>query len=85
MPFSPWPMPSVPDADLASFALRHAVRLADRPALIDDRIVTYGELAERVDRTARVLAGRDVVAFRLPNGTEFVVLLLAALRAGAAV
>jgi non-ribosomal peptide synthetase component E (peptide arylation enzyme) len=48
MPFSPWPPPDVPDVDLASFALRHAVRLADRPALIDgDRVVTYAELAER--------------------------------------
>src|SRR3954447_11404646 len=36
MPFSPWPMPSVPDVDLASFALRHADRLADSPALIDE-------------------------------------------------
>ena len=48
MPFSPWAMPDVPDVDLASFVLRHAVRLADRPALIDgERVVTYGELAER--------------------------------------
>jgi acyl-CoA synthetase (AMP-forming)/AMP-acid ligase II len=85
MPFSPWPMPSVPDVDLASFALRHAVRLADRPALIDDRVVTYGELAERVERAAPSLRGRAVVPVRLPNGTDFVVQLLAGLRAGAAV
>src|SRR5689334_5505581 len=85
MPFSPWPMPSIPDADLGSFALRHAVRLADRPALIADRVITYGELAERVERGARELAGRDVVSIRLPNGPEFVFQLLAALRAGAAV
>ena len=50
MPFSPLPMPAIPDADLASFALRHAVRLADRPALVGDRVVTYGELAERAER-----------------------------------
>ena len=85
MPFSPWPMPPVPDVDLATFALRHAVRLADRPALIEDRVVTYGELAERVERGASAFAGRAVVPIRLPNGAEFVVQLLAALRAGAAV
>jgi acyl-CoA synthetase (AMP-forming)/AMP-acid ligase II len=85
MPFSPRPMPSVPDVDLASFALRHAVRLADRPALIDDRVVTYGELAERVERAAATLAGRDVVVVHLPNGAECAVQLLAGLRAGAAV
>jgi acyl-CoA synthetase (AMP-forming)/AMP-acid ligase II len=85
MPFSPWPMPSVPDVDLASFALRHAVRLAERPALIDDRVVTYGELGERVDRAAPALRGRAVVPVQLPNGVEFVVQLLAGLHAGAAV
>jgi acyl-CoA synthetase (AMP-forming)/AMP-acid ligase II len=86
MPFSPWAMPDVPDVDLATFALRHASRLADRPALIDgDRAFTYGELAERVERAAGALSGRDVVALRLPNGPEFAVLLLGALRAGAAV
>jgi acyl-CoA synthetase (AMP-forming)/AMP-acid ligase II len=100
MPFSPWPMPPVPETDLASFVLRHAVRLADRPALIDefpgtsaagvpseelDRVITYGELAERVERTARTLAGRTLVPVHLPNGADFVVQLLAGLQAGAAV
>jgi acyl-CoA synthetase (AMP-forming)/AMP-acid ligase II len=72
----------VPGVDLASFALRHAVRLADRPALIADRIITYGELAERA---ARVTVDRPVVAIRRPNGPELVVELIGALRAGAAV
>ncbi|HEX5620643.1 MAG TPA: AMP-binding protein [Solirubrobacteraceae bacterium] len=85
MPFSPWPLPPVPDVDLASFALRHAARLAGRPALIDDRVVTYGELAERVERAAPALRGRAVVPVQLPNGADFVVQLLAGLRAGAAV
>jgi acyl-CoA synthetase (AMP-forming)/AMP-acid ligase II len=85
MPLSPWPTPSVPDVDLASFALRHAVRLAGRPALIDDRVVTYGELAERVERATHALRGRAVVPVQLPNGADFVVQLLAGLRAGAAV
>jgi acyl-CoA synthetase (AMP-forming)/AMP-acid ligase II len=80
MPFSPLPMPDVPDVNLASFALRHAVRLAERPALIDgDRVVTYAELA------ARPPAGEGVVAIRRPNGAEFVIELLGALRAGATV
>jgi len=82
MPFSPWAMPDVPDVDLASFALRHAVRLADRPAIIGERVLTYGELAERA---ARATADGPVVAVRRPNGPEFVVELLGALRAGAAV
>jgi acyl-CoA synthetase (AMP-forming)/AMP-acid ligase II len=83
MPVSPWPLPAVPDVDLATFALRHAVRLADRPAVIgDDRVLTYAELAERVDRA---VAREPVVPVRLPNGPGFVVELLGALRAGAAV
>jgi acyl-CoA synthetase (AMP-forming)/AMP-acid ligase II len=85
MPSSPWAMPDVPDVDLATFALRHAVRLADRPALIDgDRVVTYAELAERVERAAGALSGHGVVALRRPNSAQSV-LLLGALRAGAAV
>jgi acyl-CoA synthetase (AMP-forming)/AMP-acid ligase II len=82
MPLPPRPLPDVPDVDLATFALRHAVRLADRPALIGDRVMTYGELVERVER---VTVDRPVVAVRHPNGAEFVVELLGALRAGAAV
>jgi acyl-CoA synthetase (AMP-forming)/AMP-acid ligase II len=85
MPFSPLQLPPVPDVDLASFALRHAVRLADRPALIDDRVVTYGELAERVERAARALDGQRVLPVHLPNGAACAVQLLAGLRAGAVV
>jgi acyl-CoA synthetase (AMP-forming)/AMP-acid ligase II len=76
-------LPDVPDVDLATFALRHAVRLADRPAVIDgDRVVTYAELAER---TARASTDRAVVAICRENGADFVIELLGALRAGAAV
>jgi acyl-CoA synthetase (AMP-forming)/AMP-acid ligase II len=82
MPFSPWPVPDIPDVDVAAFALRHAVRLADRPALIGDRVMTYGELAERA---SRAVVDEPVVKVRRPNGPEFVVELLGALRAGAAV
>jgi len=77
------PLPDVPDVDLATFALRHAVRLAERPAVIDgDRVLTYCELAER---TARASTDRAVVSFCRPNGADFVIELLGALRAGAAV
>ncbi|GAA3746044.1 3-phosphoshikimate 1-carboxyvinyltransferase [Streptomyces tremellae] len=53
-----------------------------------DEIVTWGELAERVERTAALLLDLGVkpgenVAYQLPNRVEFVVLSLAALRVGA--
>ncbi|MGV9938679.1 3-phosphoshikimate 1-carboxyvinyltransferase [Streptomyces sp. NPDC003401] len=71
-------------------------RAEDRPqgtAVVDvrsdrDEVVTWSELAERVDRAAAVLLGLGVrpgesVAYQLPNRVEFVVLSLAALRIGA--
>lgn len=60
-----------------------------RPAIIDSRrIITYGELAELVDRCAFGLlelgvAPGEVVSIQLPNWTEFVALHLAATRIGA--
>jgi acyl-CoA synthetase (AMP-forming)/AMP-acid ligase II len=85
---SPWPEPEVPDFDLVSFVLRHAGRLADRPAVIDGasgRTVTYGELAGGVERVAAGLAARgfgrgDVLALHLPNIPEFPMLLHGGLR-----
>ena len=90
---SPWPEPDVPDVDLVSFVLRHAGRLADRPAVIDGasgRTVTYGELAGGVERMAAGLAARgfgrgDVLALHLPNLPEFPIALYGGLRAGGAV
>ena len=90
---SPWPEPEVPDLDLVSFVLRHAGRLADRPAVIDGasgRTVTYGELAGGVERVAAGLAARgfgrgDVLALHLPNLPEFPMVLYGGLRAGGAV
>ena len=87
---SPWPAPEIPDADLTSFVLRHAERLADQPALIDGasgRTLTYGALAAGVERAAGGLAGRgfgrgDVLALHLPNLPEFPLALHAGLRAG---
>ena len=90
---SPWPPPAVPDVDLTSFALRHAPRLAGRPALVDaasGRTLRYGELAAGVARAAGGLARRgfergDVLALHLPNLPEFALALHAGLRAGGVV
>lgn len=53
-----------------------------------DEMITWGELAEQVDRAAALLLRLGVrpgenVAYQLPNRVEFVVLSLAALRIGA--
>ena len=72
---SPWPTPSLPDADFAAHVLRHAERLAGRPALVDaadGRTIRYGELASAARRTAAGLAARgfgrgDVLAVYSPN------------------
>ena len=54
-----------------------------------DERLTFGELAERVHRTARLLRAEgagadDVVALALPRGVDLIVALLAVLDAGAA-
>jgi acyl-CoA synthetase (AMP-forming)/AMP-acid ligase II len=90
---SPWPEPDVPAVDLVSFVLRHAGRLAERPAVIagaDGRTVTYGELTDGVERVAAGLAARgfgrgDVLALHLPNIPELPMVLYGGLRAGGSV
>ena len=85
MPFSPWPMPPVPDVDLASFALRHAVRLADRPALIDrPRRHLRGARRAGGARGARV-RGRRRHPSSCPTAPTSSSSCSAGLRAGAAV
>jgi acyl-CoA synthetase (AMP-forming)/AMP-acid ligase II len=87
---SPWPEPEVPAVDLGSFVLRHSSRLADRPAVIagaSGRTVTYGELADGVERVAAGLAaggfGRgDVLALHLPNVPELPMVLYGGLGGG---
>ncbi len=82
---SPFPDVTIPDVSLASFVLRHAERLADRPALIDassGRVLTYGELAPEVRAVASGLAARgfgkgSVFGMYAPNCTEYAVALLA--------
>jgi acyl-CoA synthetase (AMP-forming)/AMP-acid ligase II len=76
---SPYLEVEIPDVPLASFVLRHAPRLADKPALIDGpsgRSLTYGQLADGVRRVASGLARRgfkkgDVFATICPNVPEF--------------
>ena len=90
---SPWPTPEIPETDLTSFVLRHAERLAGKPAMIDGpsgRALTYGALAAGVERAAGGLAARgfgrgDVLALHLPNLPEFPLALHAGLRAGGVV
>lgn len=82
---SPSPDVTIPDMPVASFVLRHANRLADRPALIDassDRVLTYGDLAHEVGAVASGLAARgiakgSVVGMYAPNCAEYAVTLLA--------
>jgi acyl-CoA synthetase (AMP-forming)/AMP-acid ligase II len=90
---SPWPAPEIPETDLTAFVLRHSSRLAGKPALIDGvsgRTVTYGALADAIERAAGGLARRgfgrgDVLALHLPNLPEFPIALHAGLRAGGVV
>ena len=78
---SPYPDIEIPEMSMTSFALRHAERLSDKPALIDGtdgRTLTYGELAWSIQRVAAGLAQRglrkgDVFAIYAPNSLEFVV------------
>jgi len=51
----------IPSATVPEFVLRHAERLADKPAIIDGptgRTVTYGALADSVRRVATALHRR---------------------------
>ena len=78
---SPVPDISIPDVPLTSFVLRHARRLADKPALIDGttgRTLTYSQLAQAIRQTAGGLASRgfgkgDVLALCSPNLPEYAV------------
>ena len=76
---------------LAHWLDRWATRRPDHPATIDGAgRLTWAQLARRVERVAHGLAAHGAgpagaVAVQLPNWSEFVVLLLAAERAGAAV
>src|SRR5436190_2750255 len=75
------PAVTIPEITVTEYVLRHAARLADKPALIDGpsgRALTYGQLA---DGNRRVATGRaqhgfrrgDVLAIYSPNVPEYAV------------
>ena len=82
---SPYADVTIPETPLTPLLLRHAGRLAEKPALIDDtsgRAYTYGELAATVRRLAGNLARRgfqkgDIFAICAPNSAEYAITLLA--------
>ncbi len=86
-------LPTLP-ADLQGINVRDffedvARRLPDRPFIVTrDRSFTYGEIDERVDRTASAWRGLGVskgdrVAFMVDNSPEFLVTFLALAKIGA--
>jgi acyl-CoA synthetase (AMP-forming)/AMP-acid ligase II len=89
---SPFPDLAIPAMPFASFVLRHAERLAEKPALIDGvtgRTLTYAQLADSVRKVAASLAGRgfrqgDVLALYTPNEPEYPIAFLAAALLGGA-
>jgi acyl-CoA synthetase (AMP-forming)/AMP-acid ligase II len=78
---SPYPDVQIPNVPLTPFVLRHATRLADKPAIVDGLTghgFTYGELAAAVRTVASALAERglrkgDVLAIYAPNSPEYAV------------
>ena len=69
----------IPDVSITEYALRHADRLADKPALIDGpsgRTLTFGQLADGIKAVAGGLHARgfrkgDVLAIYCPNMPEY--------------
>ncbi len=78
---SPFPDVALPDAPITELVLRHAGRLAAKPALIDGatgRRTTYGELEAAIRSLAGGLVARgrargEVVAIMAPNMAEYAV------------
>jgi acyl-CoA synthetase (AMP-forming)/AMP-acid ligase II len=87
---SPLPDVAIPDVTLAEFVLRRSHELPDKAALIDGpsgRTLTYGELANGVERLAAGLATRghrrgDVIGLFAPNIPEYALVFLAIARLG---
>ena len=69
----------IPNVSITEYALRHADRLADKPALIDGpsgRTLTFGQLADGIKAVAGGLHERgfrkgDVLAIYCPNMPEY--------------
>ena len=80
----------IPDIDLASFVLRHARELGEKPALIDGpsgRALSYAELERSVRGFAAGLAGRgfmkgDTFAIYMPNVPEYAIAFHGVVAAG---
>ncbi len=83
----------IADARMPALLLARAHELGERPALLDGvtgRSLTYGALAEGVERIAAGLAARgfgrgDVLAINAPNAPEWPLPVLGALAAGGTV
>jgi acyl-CoA synthetase (AMP-forming)/AMP-acid ligase II len=81
---------AIPDVDVTGFVLEQAPERGDKAALIDGpsgRVLTYGELAERVAAMRGGLAARgfgkgDTLAIYLPNLPEYAIAFHAAASAG---
>ena len=90
---SPYDDIALAQVPLTTYVLDGAGERAARPAIIDGatgRVMSYGELANAVGRTASGLVARgvakgDVLALSSPNGPQFVIAYYAALAAGALV
>ena len=80
----------IPSISIHEYVLRHARRLADKPALIDGpsgRTLTYAQLADGVQACAAGLAERglkkgDVFAIFCPNMPEYAVAFMGVSTAG---
>jgi acyl-CoA synthetase (AMP-forming)/AMP-acid ligase II len=78
---SPLPEVEIPDVALSTLVLRHAIDLADKPALIDGpsgRALTYAELDGGARRLAAGLAAKgfgpgSVLAIMAPNIPEYAI------------
>ncbi len=83
----------IPEGALTPFVLRHASRLADRPALVDGmtgRTLTYAGLEQSVARMTGGLRERgfgkgDLLALMAPNLPEYAAVFLATARTGGTV
>ncbi|MFE2073598.1 amino acid adenylation domain-containing protein, partial [Streptomyces misionensis] len=86
----PAPAAAGPAPTLAGLFERQVRRTPDAPAVrYEDTVLDYAELNRRANRLARLLIARGVgpedrVALLLPRSAEFVVALLAVVKAGAA-
>jgi acyl-CoA synthetase (AMP-forming)/AMP-acid ligase II len=87
------PPVTIPKTSITEFVLRHAERLAAKPALIDGpsgRTLTYGALADGIRRAATALARRgfakgDVFAIYSPNVPEYAIMFNAVASLGGVV